>query len=317
MIHVTSTVTQVGFGSQDAMAQAISPTLVEPSIRMLMYYFAFLPDPVLTFLLQCHAPTLEKLVLPGRSAGSPLLTPLLAGLPNLRKLDCPPLEDMVQLLRCTKLTKLVLDVRREDSVAALTDTALFLRQATQLTSVEVEYFIKFEEGQSAETDLILALAASGESSLQYLNMDLFYFKCKGKEPPQFSSLAAALPGLRQLRGLSINMMRTKLPPRFLTGITPRTAPSLQTLSLRAPAACTHAWIHKQEVQDLLRRNPHLHISMFETWCCKKCEFCVARCHQTPWVEETMFGCMAFFAHPESEQCGWDGHSRELTLQVRV
>ncbi|XP_052123507.1 uncharacterized protein LOC113205797 isoform X1 [Frankliniella occidentalis] len=273
-------------------------------------------------VIAANANALKEVVLVGKSDSCSKLTslaPLLAGLPNLRRLRCRMLPGLGVVADSASLRELTLDVRPEDQPSA-SGAAALLSGANQLRAVTLDYTLApcdLDLGVS----LVLALGASGQSaveSLTFLNSEL------NDELPQAQPLLAALPYLPALRHLQVGVLTEAL----LLGISPASAPALQTLSVRRPSldfewhryndrisdsldtvtcckhhACVHSWLHIDAVNTLLSVNPSLQllIPTYSYYYCGLLNSCVA-CRQ---------GC-----HPKLRDCK-DDQNLKLTQNMLV
>ncbi|XP_052126696.1 uncharacterized protein LOC127750123 [Frankliniella occidentalis] len=263
-----------------------------------------LPRPiedVCRFLLAEHATTLEQVVF--------RRTPVfdlheLASMPNLRALHCSAFPGMRALAANASLRELYLLVTPE---TVGPDTREFLRAANQLRDVTLAFSTLKDDGNdgadrdyiwqptTAGVDLVLDLVSSGRSSLERLcitNIGLYF--------PQEQPLLRALPLLTCLQHLKVD----SAPDELLLGITPTTAPALQSLVVdQTNWPCTHAWLHREVVKKLLSVNPSLHVHVTTEFSdCDPpesyCEVCSEyECH--PWLCKSE---AVFFTHDPEDNC---------------
>ncbi|XP_034233129.1 uncharacterized protein LOC117640616 [Thrips palmi] len=209
-------------------------------------------DALVEHLLEAHAATLERVHF------TMMMLPVsaLLMLPRLRSFECGSCEEYVLWL------------------------PEFLREASQLRSVTLapcRWFI--------DPEAIPALATSPSARvLESLKLHVAYEKADF-----WCQLAAAVPEFTALRTLSLKFDGfdlSQLEPCFdlMRALNPTTAPSLTTLEmigLPIPSrrVCVHAWLHDPAVEELLKRNPRLHLRLRDffwnpdctcTWCKKKC-----------------------------------------------
>ncbi|XP_026278854.2 uncharacterized protein LOC113206817 [Frankliniella occidentalis] len=237
------------------------------------------------FIIAAHANALEEvhLVCPDRGTSFATLTsmaPLLAGLPVLRELCCPMLPGLEAMADCKSLRELTLFVRPEDRPGA-GGAATLLSRANQLRAVTLEYIPSASHPADVGVSLVLALAASGLSTVESLTILNGWAAM-----PQVQPLLTALPFLRSLRHLELSAPQDAL----LLGITPASAPALQTLALRYSKCaygvfmhpCAHSWLHYDEVNTLLSVNPELQLLVARgsgLYCKDRmCATCQRGCH---------------------------------------
>ncbi|XP_052126779.1 uncharacterized protein LOC127750138 [Frankliniella occidentalis] len=263
-------------------------------------------EPFCTSIISAHSSTLEVIILnvkwpvhSGRASST--LAPLLADVPNLRWLECPLLPGMEALAACETLRSVVLHVQAEriKPIPPIQEGLDFLRRATQLHRVHLYVCVPhLDHPGDVAVDLALALAASGKSRVRELTIR---DEAKG-EDDEFSlhPLLRALPSLPALRDLSVEGP----PAQLLPGISPATAPALRMLEFQPysqPMGCVHAWLHSDQVRDVLSSNPRLHIGLLiPADACENedCQACSQGCHQDMWGYEQV----GFFSHDPSKKC---------------
>ncbi|XP_034240651.1 uncharacterized protein LOC117644947 isoform X1 [Thrips palmi] len=121
----------------------------------------------------------------------------------------------------------------------------FVRQSSQLRSVSIH---ALREVPSAA---LQALTESRTASL----LKTLHLGCS-MYGPDLMAVAGCLPRFPVLRELLLNAFPSD---DFLRALTPTSAPRLTRLSLRCDKKCLHAWLHDIRIQDLLQRNPRLHL----------------------------------------------------------
>lgn len=242
-------------------------------------------DPVLRFLLQTHAQTLEEVYLSDMGHCKELAT-LLVTVPNLRKLTCPLLDNLQRLLQCRQLVRLTLKMGMSESVDsghALAGAEGLLRDAKHLTKLALIY----DPNQAGrEVDLLLSTVESGPSALTsikvWVNPNDGRFD-DGEPALQCAALVRALPRLPNLKTLKLE---NAIPSADLfLAIRPATAPRLSLLEVDQWTACHHQQVHRADVQDMLRLNPRLRITVKGCTCPDLveegeplCQFCQVGCH---------------------------------------
>ena len=273
-LPLTSTLLTLPVGAHASVPSSAAQT--RSSLKALTYRSAS-SDPHLELLLKAHAATLKEVVVSANNVPMALL----AALRNLQHLTSPlPEDDMVQLLRCPALTSICL-TRCEPSASstplgrAVKSALSFFRRATQLLEVRLIH------ERILDVMLVKQLAGSGQAAVQHLLLS----RCPLELRPSASllGLAGALRGLPRLQHLELD---ANPPDDLLRAISPRVLPELRKLQLRPPvASCTHDWAHGPAVQELLRRNPDVHLHCrASTWqrCGRQpvvCRWCSWGCHE--------------------------------------
>ncbi|XP_034240658.1 uncharacterized protein LOC117644950 [Thrips palmi] len=168
---------------------------------------------------------------------------------TLEEVDLPGFIDEVVCSLLGKLPKLRSLACSPDPVALD-----FVRQSSQLRSV---LFYTSELSSAAlqaltESRSASLLEAVGVSSLGF--------------DPDLMALAGCLPRFPVLRELSLKAAPTV---DFLRALTPTSAPRLTKLSLRCDKKCLQAWLHDIPIQDLLQRNPRLHLQVWKSYGCSE------------------------------------------------
>lgn len=191
-------------------------------------------------LLATHAATLECVHLETKY----LPVSFLKMLPRLRSLACILNDDLSQLQALPTLdTFAVLDL----GVHVFPPGALdFLSQASQLRCVS---FPCPWQNPSAP---LLALAGSRCARV----VETLSLRC-ASNGDVMELVAASLHQFPSLQSLSLDAVPSD---SFLHAVTPAFAPCLTTLTVR-PTGCPHAWLHGPAAQDLLARNPRLHLRL--------------------------------------------------------
>ncbi|XP_034243815.1 uncharacterized protein LOC117646755 [Thrips palmi] len=166
----------------------------------------------------------------------------------------------------------------------------FVRQSSQLRSL---WFYEFYKLPSAA---LQALTESRSASLLG-TLDLY----RWRHDPDLMALAGCLPRFPVLRELSVDADPTD---DFLRALTPTSAPRLTRLSLHCEKKCLHAWLHDIRIQDLLQRNPRLHLQLSKCDCNEEyayegvikcdCSFCEK--------EESRGRCSWFSLHRRTADC---------------
>ncbi|XP_052124040.1 uncharacterized protein LOC113211242 isoform X2 [Frankliniella occidentalis] len=226
------------------------------------------------FILTMHAATLESVNLGCFPLTSTSTATFLTGMPNLRRLQCGLMPGLEAVAGCEQLRDLDLYVEYDGEACA---GAEFLRRATQLVKVTLEYEPEIGVASSPDMDFVLALAATGRSCLEELSLD---FEDSHHHLPEQQSLLKALPHLPALKHLEFGGPATD---ELLLGITPSNAPALRTLNVfTIHVDCAHDALHRGAVQKLLSLNPELKFSTYvQSYCYKgdRCAWCSLGCHQ--------------------------------------
>ncbi|XP_052124946.1 uncharacterized protein LOC127749701 [Frankliniella occidentalis] len=322
-----------GWPTEDA-ANIVFESVVRvqmPPLKSIKCDLAVHMKPFINLVLDKLANTLEKVnfhsyVYPddpnmclATEMSSPTVT-LLAGMPNLRWLDCPPFAGIEVLGRCKSLREITITMQEEWN-AGLQGVARFLRQATHLRKVCLMHRTAVEKPSSPGVDLVLALASSKESEVEELRVSNF-FKLSDATMPHLKPLLSALPMLPNLRLLWLE----EAADAFLTAITPTNAPALRCLrlipSFRSVMSsdCSHAWVHKKAAQTLLSKNPSLHVRLDFPPCEKKrerCKFCRLSCHKALRRVSAWKDSVGLFAHPENDCPAPDFHTKSNFVWIEM
>ncbi|XP_052124039.1 uncharacterized protein LOC113211242 isoform X1 [Frankliniella occidentalis] len=229
-------------------------------------------EPFCEFILSTHATTLESVKLGCYYFTSTSTAALLAGIPNLRSLQCGMMPGLEAVAGCEQLRDLELCVAYDGEALA---AAEFLRRATQLVKVTLDYD-EVGMAPSLDVDFVLALTATEHSRLEALSI-----KTRDGGPfPQQQSLLKALPHLPALKHLEVHAEATD---ELLLGSTPATAPALRTLKVsRIDVKCAHDALHRDAVQKLMSLNPDLKFFTYKLSYCytdDRCAWCSLGCHQ--------------------------------------
>ncbi|XP_052124043.1 uncharacterized protein LOC113211246 [Frankliniella occidentalis] len=224
------------------------------------------------FILSTHAATLQTVNLGYYPLTSTSTATLLAGIPNLRRLECGVMPGLEAVAGCKLLREIGLCVAYDGEARTVAE---FLRRATQLVKVTFQYDSHEFMALSSDVDFVLALATTGRSRLEELEIDVYE-----EHFPQQQSLLKALPRLPALKHLEV---RGEASDDFLLGISPAKAPALRTLKVfTISAKCAHDALHQGSVQNLLSLNPDLKFSTHELSYCytdERCAWCTLGCHQ--------------------------------------
>ncbi|XP_026291540.1 uncharacterized protein LOC113216055 [Frankliniella occidentalis] len=270
-----------------------STVAIIPSLKLFSCKLRLRSEPFVDFVLAGHAPTLEEVDLRDSWLNPVLKSPstasLLAAMPNLRELTCPAvLVGMEVVAECGSLRKLTLHIRCDMPSALVAGAAGFLRRATQLREVSLQYHPGATSPDDAGVRLVRDLAWSGRSRVESLAItniwreeeDSHYF-------PQEQPLLSALPALPALQHLDL---RSHAPPQLLQALGPETCPALRTLELGVHAMgfdihhhCLHSWLHDNLLaNDLLKVHPSIElIPPSSSYYCsvpKYCTPCASGCH---------------------------------------
>ncbi|XP_052122570.1 uncharacterized protein LOC127749244 [Frankliniella occidentalis] len=271
-----------------------------PSLKHFRSEFLPKSELFIDFVLAGHARTLEVINLGAfwvnRFSKSISTAPLLAGMPNLRELRCPPaLAGMEVVASCTSLRMVTFHIFPDMPSAVIAGAAEFLRRATQLREVSLVYRPGPTRPDDVGVGLMRDLAWSGRSRVELLSID----NGSCKDFPQQQPLLSALPGLPRLQHLRLES--SALPEELLLALGPDTTPALQTLELGTNAMelerlegdqwCLHSWLH--DIHDncishtLLKVHPSIKILPTDDvnfYCsvvhdCSLCTPCASGCHR--------------------------------------
>lgn len=242
---------ELRIGSYPLSSISLPQKAVKSSLTELTYGASV--DLFIQVLLNTHAATLETvcLVTGGRL---PSLSSMQA--PKLRSLTCHLNDDLKYSQALSNLHTLRL-IAFDDY--PFPPRALdFVRQSSQLRSVKLTSL----KPSPTPTDLLLALAASPSApALESLTL-----KCASDS---LVAMAATLHRFPSLRSMTLSCVKSvthvspdaRLADNFMRAVNPGSAPSLATLEMTPLQGCPHAWLHGPAVQDLLARNPRLHLRL--------------------------------------------------------
>ncbi|XP_026288360.1 uncharacterized protein LOC113213490 [Frankliniella occidentalis] len=255
-------------------------------------------QPFVDFVLAGHSATLEVVNLNGcwenSVSKSTSTARLLAAMANLRELSCPAVLDGIELVaKCSSLRKVTLHIRSNKPSDLVAGARKFLRRATQLREVSLEYHPGATSRDDPAVGLIRDLAWSGRSRVESLAIENGWRSRKERKDtddnfPQEQSLLRALPALPALEHLHL---QSQAPPQLLLALGPDTTPALRTLELGVYAMgfdvqhhCLHSWLHDNIIaDDLLKVHPSIKLipPPFEYYCSvpKDCTWCKSGCHQ--------------------------------------
>ncbi|XP_026280113.1 uncharacterized protein LOC113207675 [Frankliniella occidentalis] len=220
------------------------------------------------FVLASHAATLEDVNLNVCSHLSDVscsysdgTVPLLAGIANLQKLECPLLPGLGALAASESLTTLIINVCESPERRAVVGAWQLLRRSKQLRDVTLHFSVPLDSGLAdvGGEPLVRALVSSGPSRLESLTMstsDRFDSpeKCLWLLEPVLGMLPL-LPALRSLHVVDAS-------DELLSRITPDTAPALERLVLEPYSrehVCAHGWLHRDAVKKLFAGFPSLRL----------------------------------------------------------
>lgn len=274
-------------------AGSLHYSVARPSLTYFKCHLTSDTQPFVDLVLAGHAASLEAVDLGDMYRHITTSTGCLpACMPNLCDLTCSLLPGMETL--APSLTNVTLHVTPEMRLGVL-GAAEMLRRASKLRQLTLKYCPAARSSAYVGVDLVEALAWSGRSAVEVLDIDNDRENELADEEnddgveylPQLQPLVRALPSLPALRHLELTVY---VPPdELLLAITPETAPALRELMLYPmrwlPARCAHDWRHKDSVQTLLSRNPVLKFSVFTSPYCLKgqrCGACAQGCHNTLW-----------------------------------
>lgn len=241
--------------------------------------------PFLILLLKTHAATLQDVTIT-----TELPVSSLACIPGLRSLASYPHEEL-PLLLTLPLARLELlgDEFNNDFPPGALD---FLRRARHLQDVWL-----------CVPDLAVLVAVSSLPSARFISS---LEVVDASDLLQGSvSILLRFPSLRSLR------LGGEPSIDFLRAISPESAPCLATLNVRlGPADCPHAWLHRPAVQDLLVRNPRLHLRLRNAYyggsliipadC--RCPWCSWGCHRLAHRLLEEYGDLNFSSHNRKADC---------------
>ncbi|XP_034243417.1 uncharacterized protein LOC117646514 [Thrips palmi] len=199
-------------------------------------------DPFAEYLLKKHADTLQEVRVYFRDVPVSLLMVL----PRLRSLACMSHKDLAQLSNLENLDSFELlydldEVPKEKDVFC-PGTLKFLRRASHLKSVTMPL-----HSPANLSALSLSFSSAVVEALDLNCFPGFYFE----------GLIDVLHQFPSLRTLSVD---AEPPDDFLRTISPVSLPRLATLVVYPPKnPSIRAWLHEPAIQDLLIRNPDLHL----------------------------------------------------------
>lgn len=220
-------------------------------------------DPYLPQYLEWHSSTLEDLTLLDDPKSLRVLS-LLSSLPRLHSLHCVLLEGMPTMLPRPSLRSLHLVVEKGE-VSRLPAAEQFLRGVAG--HIEHLVLVYEDESSARAADLVLGLMGSSGTvalrSLKYRICSIYgpiYMGLVPKLPPQqLRPLAAVLPHLPLLTSLNIGGTPSDA---FLNALDGRVVPQLSMLEVYTGPKCRHSWVHGEQVRQLMRRYPRLHVVLY-------------------------------------------------------
>ncbi|XP_052127439.1 uncharacterized protein LOC127750277 isoform X3 [Frankliniella occidentalis] len=187
---------------------------------------------------------------------------LLGGMPNLRSVSCKILPGMDALLECGSLRDLEVILDCEWQYDDTDDDEIWgvvelLRRANQLSFLCLILETDSEGAIDFLAEMVDALGSSVRARLEEFRISLDIVSCRlDAHLPVQVSLLRALPMLPALRELKVDWESDEL----LQGITPKTAPSLRSLTLQLPLMTRlKAWVLKTSTRKLLLQNSSLHV----------------------------------------------------------
>ncbi|XP_034244676.1 uncharacterized protein LOC117647176 [Thrips palmi] len=245
-----------------------SLTLKRPSLTKLQYVGKL--NYVLVQLLTTHASTLEDVSVCLGTDHLPMN--FLRMMPRLRSLECKA-DALSYSAALSNLN--TLKFINEDLPPDFPSSALdFLSQAPHLRSVS------FPVPRKNHAAPLQALASSPSARF----VESLTLSCVGWDLDAIGVELAAniVPLFPSLQSLSLECwLHGDDLDGFLQAVTPTSAPSLTSLSMNPPLGeCAHGWLHSPAVQELLERNPRLHLRVLirnQAEC--RCEWCGLGCHE--------------------------------------
>lgn len=252
-----------------------------PSLKSLYYGGAcFNVDPLLEWLLRTHTLTLEHVSL--RTSSLPVS--LIKGIAGLRSLSCFVSEDLAKLATLPNLDTVDLwDFAVEDFPS---EAVHFLLQAPHLRSVTLPLPTKHPMAP------LLALAGHRIETLE--------LRCASAVVDLVASALHLFPALK-----NFTLSRCKPSNYFLKSVSCTSLPHLSSLTVWSRHSCPHAWLHDPAVQDLLVRNPLLHLRVPKGESIPEgcdCPWCLWGCHATPGFRANACGGFAFSSHSRRAGC---------------
>ncbi|KAK3907089.1 F-box only protein 36 [Frankliniella fusca] len=200
-----------------------------------------------TFLVRGDVPDswiLENFPLSGEGTAA-----LLARMPRLATLMCPPLEG-IEAVADNKSIRKVSFAMEAEWKRRLAGAAEFLRRATQLREVMI-----YADTADA-VNLVTSLASSGQARVEKLCLE---DTCASTSFVSVAPLVSALPRLRNLQELYLDHCVAR--DELLLAIHPETAPALRRFNICDVRSCPHSWMHKKAVEALVVANPSLHVHL--------------------------------------------------------
>ncbi|XP_034244985.1 uncharacterized protein LOC117647371 [Thrips palmi] len=218
----------------------------------------------------------------------------------------PGLKDLPLVAKCASLRSLNLTVDECPYNAESLAAAAFLRAATHLEELVLQYQIiedcNVDVDVPVEQGLLPALASSGRASLRKLVLNWGDFR----NDRRVTELASALPGLPALEWLVLPHV---VPRRVLPAINPGSAPRLRGLSLPScMVKCAHGALHEPDVCRILASYRHFYLVVGIMWCGEegRCEHCAKGCHGLPLpIGKELVG---FYTHEAPSKEAVDGLS---------
>lgn len=284
----------LGYNKSPLSGTQLSWRRVKPSLTHLS--FEHNADPLLDLLLETHAPTLERVDL---SAGRLPACFVNSGAPRLRTLTCGLHSELTYSQALSNLQTLTLMCFAEYPFPP--STLDFLRQSSHLRSVTFVFCYP----TPSPTDPVLALAES-DSAAGIKTLKLWFASLS------LERMAAVLHLFPSLQSLSLKSPSMYPDPSkdarptdsFLRAVSPASVPCLTSLEMEPARGCPHAWLHSPAVQDLLARNPCLHLRLD----CKElpncqCPWCRWGCHAE--LKTSLGRSRAFASHLKRAGCPED------------
>ncbi|XP_034237173.1 uncharacterized protein LOC117642760 [Thrips palmi] len=275
----------------------LSTQAVKPSLTKLIYGYS--ADYFVQLLLRTHAATLENVCLMTGGQLPSALRTIVA--PNLQSLTCHLNSDLAYSEALSHVHKLKLIAFGEYPFPP--EALDFLRQSAQLRSVK----LTFVKALPSPADPLFALAASPSApSLESLSL-----LCASDSLRAMAGVLARFPSLQTLtisilQSITYMSADAKLCDDFMRAVSPESAPRLTSLTLPPVKGCIHSWLHGPAVQDLLARNPGLHLRAdcdameFPAPHCD-CHWCRWGCHQELKTAAGLRRC-SFAAHFKEVGC---------------
>ncbi|XP_034252219.1 uncharacterized protein LOC117651856 [Thrips palmi] len=261
-----------------------------------LVYFARDADSFLLLLLKTHAATLQTVQLE-------FLTDVpvssLAKLHELRYLSCYPSGDLWQLASLPKLESFA--PSWTPGSLAPSGALYFLSQAPHLRTLVIRPTCTNPEA--------LLRSVVGSRSAQFLRKIDFSASSNVWD----LCVAPALSNFHSLKSLDMGCEPSDL---FLRAVSPASVPCLTSLFVAfSKGSCLHAWFHRPAIQDVLVRNPQLHLRRsiyltsenryygYSSYCAAEdgsCMWCHWGCHGS--LRKVSWNKMAASAHVRRATC---------------